>query len=99
MSTVLITGAATASAYAELDPLVGTLASGFAALNPPGTDASPEAVGREVAKLLDLPFGGRPHRVLVDYQALGLEQVLDVQEQVTAEVLGKMGLSALLAAV
>ncbi len=87
---------ATSAQYAALDPLVGALNDRFVGLNPVGADASPDAVGREVVRLLALPPGQRPHRTLVDYQGLRLERILDVQAQVTEEIFTRMGMSDLL---
>ena len=42
--------------------------------------------------------GGLPLRCLVDFQALGLEHVLNIERQLTTEVFTKMGMERLLTA-
>ena len=59
-------------------------------------DASTADVGAEVVRLLDLPFGSRPHRVLIDFQRSGLERITDRVADVTEEVLTAMGVGEML---
>lgn len=84
-------------AYSRLDALMRESLSGATNSNPDGAvEASPDAVGGEVARLLALPHGTRPLHALVDYQQSGLERVLGPQEAVTAEMLRRFGMDQLL---
>ena len=87
---------ATTAAYAVLDPLVKSVGERTVAMNPEGMDASPEAVGREVVRLLAMEHGTRPHRTLVDFQNLGLEEINDLKAKLTARVLEGIGMERLL---
>ena len=84
------------AAYAALDPLVASFNQRIVALNPPDMDASPDAVGREIVRLLALPFGSRPPRAFVDYQDLHLDRITHLQHEVLPELLGRIGLEHML---
>jgi hypothetical protein len=55
-----------------------------------------DAVGREIVRLLELPFGTRPPRAFVDYQDLHLDRITDVQREVLTEILGRIGMEQML---
>jgi NAD(P)-dependent dehydrogenase (short-subunit alcohol dehydrogenase family) len=81
-------------AYAVLIPMMQSVGRYIAASTSPG--ASTADVGAEVVRLLELPFGTRPHRVLVDFQNSGLERITDRVAEVTEEVLTAMGVGQML---
>jgi hypothetical protein len=67
-------------------------------MNSPDIPATPRRSRRHVVRLLAMPAGTRPLRCLVDFQALGLEHVLNIERQLTTEVFTKMGMERLLTA-
>jgi NAD(P)-dependent dehydrogenase (short-subunit alcohol dehydrogenase family) len=81
-------------AYAALAPMMRSVGRYIAASTRPG--ASTADVGAEVVRLLDLPFGTRPRRVLVDFQDSGLERITDRVAEVTESVLAAMGVEQML---
>lgn len=66
----------------------------LAAIAPP--DADPEEVAREIARVVNLPFGKRPFRVYVDPADDGAEVVNRVADRVRAEFLRRIELGDLL---
>jgi NAD(P)-dependent dehydrogenase (short-subunit alcohol dehydrogenase family) len=81
-------------AYAALEPMMQSVGRYIATSTSP--DASTADVGAEVVRLLDLPFGTRPQRVLIDFQRSGLERITDRVADVTEEVLTAMGVGQML---
>jgi NAD(P)-dependent dehydrogenase (short-subunit alcohol dehydrogenase family) len=81
-------------AYRALEPLIAQLGRHIAATTAP--DASPDAVGRDVVRLVALPEGSRPLRSFVDFQRSGLERITDRADEVTAEVFATLGITELL---
>ncbi|WP_436887008.1 SDR family oxidoreductase [Nocardiopsis dassonvillei] len=74
--------------------LVGQVAGRLAALAPEGADAS--SVSDEIARIVALPRGERPHRVHIDPVDDGSEEVSGVADRVRREFLGRVGLADLL---
>jgi NAD(P)-dependent dehydrogenase (short-subunit alcohol dehydrogenase family) len=66
----------------------------LAAIAPP--DADPEEVAREIARVVNLPFGKRPFRVYIDPADDGSEVVNRVGDRVRAEFLRRIELGDLL---
>ena len=66
----------------------------LAAIAPP--DADPEEVAREIARVVNLPFGKRPFRVYIDPADDGAEVVNRVADRVRAEFLRRIELGDLL---
>lgn len=67
---------------------------GLASLEP--ADADPEAVAREIVRVVGLPHGKRPFRVHVDPSQDGAEIVNGVADRVRAELFRNVGLADLL---
>lgn len=81
-------------AYAAIAPMLQSVGRYIAASTSP--DASTADVGAEVVQLLDMPFGTRPQRVLIDFQRSGLERITDRVADVTEDVLTAMGAGQML---
>ena len=84
------------AAYADLDPLVARNEQATAALFPPGCDPSPVGIADEVARILDLPFGGKPFRSVVDYTDSGVEQVNVLAARTRQQFVRRLGFEELL---
>jgi hypothetical protein len=67
---------------------------GLASLEPADADAG--EVAREIARVVDLPFGKRPFRVHIDPSQDGAEIVNGVADRVRAELFRRIGLEDLL---
>ncbi|MGW4029493.1 SDR family oxidoreductase [Streptomyces sp. NPDC004838] len=74
--------------------LVGQVGEKLAALSPEGAEAS--LVADEIARIVALPDGQRPHRVTIDPIDDGSEEVSDVADRVRSEFLTRVGLADLL---
>jgi NAD(P)-dependent dehydrogenase (short-subunit alcohol dehydrogenase family) len=66
----------------------------FAAIVP--ADAEAAAVGNEIAKIIDMPFGERPFRVHIDPTHDGAEVSFAVIDRMRTEMLHRVGLDELL---
>ena len=66
----------------------------FAAIVP--ADADVAAVGDEIAKIIDMPFGRRPFRVHIDPTHDGAEVSFAVIDRMRTEMLRRVGLEELL---
>ncbi|TDV07109.1 SDR family oxidoreductase [Paraburkholderia caballeronis] len=75
--------------------VAGQALQGLARLEP--ADADPEAVAREIARVVDLPFGKRPFRTHIDPSQDGAEVVNGVADRMRREIYHAMGLQDLLA--
>lgn len=67
---------------------------GLTALSP--KDADPEEVGRQVVRVVDIPFGKRPFRVHIDPAQDGAEVVNAVADRMRQDLLKGIGLGDLL---
>jgi hypothetical protein len=67
----------------------------LAALAP--ADADVAEVAREIARIVDLPFGERPFRVHIDPADDGAEEVALVADRIRVEFYERIGLEDLLA--
>ena len=67
---------------------------GLASLEP--AEADPAEVAREIVRVVDLPFGGRPFRVHVDPSQDGAEIVNAVADRMRREMYRNIGLADLL---
>jgi hypothetical protein len=67
---------------------------GMASLEP--AEADPAEVAREIARVVDLPFGKRPFRVHVDPSQDGAEIVNAVADRMRREMYRNIGLADLL---
>ena len=54
------------------------------------------AVADEIVRILALPFGSRPFRSVVDFTRFAVEDINDLMERHTRELITFMGLDALL---
>ena len=86
------TVAAYQTRYAGLMEQVGQR---LAALAP--ADADVAEVAREIARIVDLPFGERPFRVHIDPADAGAEEVAAVADRIRVEFYQRIGLEDLLA--
>ena len=87
---------AVAQGYAKLDPLVERNLQATNSLFEPGTDPDPVAVADEIVRILALPFGSRPFRSVVDFTRFAVEDINDLMERHTRELITFMGLDTLL---
>jgi hypothetical protein len=93
MAKVLITGIA--GGFAQVPAMsVAGLAQMLAAT----PDQRPERVAEAVIALLDMPFGQKPFRTVVDHSGVGLEitRYNDALHDVTRTVLTKFGIERML---
>lgn len=67
---------------------------GLTALSP--KDADPEEVGRQVVRVVEMPFGKRPFRVHIDPAQDGAEVVNAVADRMRQDLLKGIGLGDLL---
>jgi NAD(P)-dependent dehydrogenase (short-subunit alcohol dehydrogenase family) len=84
-----------AAAYEELYAgLTDAVAAKLAALSPP--DADPSEVGRQIARVVDLPKGQRPFRVHIDPMDDGAKAVNAVGDEIRERFYRRIGLADLL---
>ncbi|MEV6607003.1 SDR family oxidoreductase [Kutzneria sp. NPDC051319] len=83
-------------AYTKLDPLVARYGEATESLFPAGVDAHPRAVAAEIARILALPAGTRPHRAVVDFTDAGVEAVNEVMFEAQQRFVTRMGFGELL---
>ncbi|GAA2557250.1 SDR family oxidoreductase [Winogradskya consettensis] len=84
-----------AAAYNALDPMVADTERATNALfTPPVKGAA--GVAEEIVRVLDLPFGEKPFRTVIDDAHAGVEQVNDAAYRARAEFVRRMGFDALL---
>lgn len=82
--------------YAALDPLVDRNLEATNSLFPDGVDPDPVEVAHEVARILDLPFGARPFRSVVDFTRFGVDEINELTERHVRDAMTHMGLAHLL---
>jgi NAD(P)-dependent dehydrogenase (short-subunit alcohol dehydrogenase family) len=82
--------------YAELDPLVARNEKATESLFDPDQDASPKAVGEEIRRILQLPYGERPLRTVIDFTHSGVEEVNDVVTDTRDDFIRRMGFGEVL---
>lgn len=85
---------ATTDAYARYDGLMDQIGARLAQLSPPHAD--PQAVADEMTRIVNLPFGTRPFRSLVDFIDDGAGAVTEVAERVRIEFARRIGIADLL---
>jgi NAD(P)-dependent dehydrogenase (short-subunit alcohol dehydrogenase family) len=84
-----------AAAYSALDPMVADTERATNALfTPPMKGAA--GVAEEIVRVLDLPFGEKPFRTVIDDAHAGVEQVNEAAYQARAEFVRRMGFAELL---
>jgi NAD(P)-dependent dehydrogenase (short-subunit alcohol dehydrogenase family) len=88
--------ASVASAYAALDVLVAGNEEATKRVFPPGVVATPDRVADEIARILDLPFGQRPFRSVVDVAEAGVDHVMRHVDNTRESFVLRMGLGELL---
>jgi hypothetical protein len=54
------------------------------------------AVGKEIARIVDLPAGTRPFRPMIDFLHDGAEEVNEVTKQMQARLMERLGIADLL---
>jgi NAD(P)-dependent dehydrogenase (short-subunit alcohol dehydrogenase family) len=86
---------AVAAAYSALDPMVADTERATNALFT-GQVKGPAGVAEEIVRVLDLPFGQKPFRAVIDDAHAGVEQVNDAAYQARAEFVRRMGFAELL---
>ncbi len=86
--------AVTAAAYARYDDVTAGLDARLEALRP--ADVDPRQVGDEVARIVDLPAGRRPFRVVIDPSEDGAAEVTEVAERVRVAFAHRAGIEDLL---
>jgi NAD(P)-dependent dehydrogenase (short-subunit alcohol dehydrogenase family) len=86
--------AMTAASYARYDGLLDQVGERLTALTPGHAD--PAAVAEEIARIVDLPAGGRPFRSVVDFIDDGAAAVTEVAERVREEFAHRIGIADLL---
>ncbi len=86
----------TTEAYRFLDPLVARNEEATSGMFPKGTDADPQAVADEIARILTLPFGEKPKRSVVDFSNGGAETVNDLLTRTRTDYVTRLGYAELL---
>lgn len=84
----------TADAYARYTGVMDKVGARLSALSPDHAD--PQAVADEMARIINLPFGQRPFRAVVDFIDDGAAAVTDVAERVREEFARRIGIDDLL---
>ncbi|MFG3297104.1 SDR family NAD(P)-dependent oxidoreductase [Streptomyces sp. NPDC048179] len=87
---------AVAEAYRALDPLVDRNEEATAGLFTPGTTADPVVVAEEITRILDLPYGERPFRAVVDLTDSGVDQANAVVTEAREDFVRRMGFGEVL---
>ncbi|MFG2971252.1 SDR family NAD(P)-dependent oxidoreductase [Streptomyces sp. NPDC048288] len=87
---------AVADAYRALDPLVDRNEEATASLFTPGTTADPVVVAEEITRLLDLPYGERPFRAVVDLTDSGVDRAGAVVTEAREDFVRRMGFGQVL---
>lgn len=87
---------AVTEAYSLLDPMVARNKDATEALYPPGVDADPMAVAREIARVVALPPGQKPFRTVIDFTETGVDEVNAAARRHQERFLSGMGFSELL---
>jgi NAD(P)-dependent dehydrogenase (short-subunit alcohol dehydrogenase family) len=85
-----------AAGYAILDPLVARNEEATTGLFANPEEAHPQAVADEIARALDLPFGARPFRTVVDFSQAHVDEVNAVMRRAQEEFVTRMGFPQLL---
>jgi NAD(P)-dependent dehydrogenase (short-subunit alcohol dehydrogenase family) len=83
-------------AYAFLDPLVERNTEATESLFDPNVDADPISVAEEIARILELPFGQRPFRSVIDFTQANINDANVVIERIRREFVTRMGFGQLL---
>ncbi|MFF5078258.1 SDR family NAD(P)-dependent oxidoreductase [Actinoplanes sp. NPDC000266] len=84
-----------AAAYNVLDPIVADTERATEALFTPPVKG-PAGVADEIVRVLDLPFGEKPFRTVIDDAHAGVEAVNDAAYRARAEFVRRMGFAQLL---
>ncbi|MFJ3778217.1 SDR family oxidoreductase [Streptomyces sp. NPDC090075] len=87
---------AVAEAYRALDPLVDRNEEATASLFTPGTTTDPVVVAEEITRILDLPYGERPFRAVVDLTESGVDQANAVVAEAREDFVRRMGFGQVL---
>ncbi|MEV8468876.1 SDR family NAD(P)-dependent oxidoreductase [Fluviibacterium sp. DFM31] len=84
--------------YGEFAQVPAMSAAGLAQMLDATTDQRPERIAEAVVALLDLPFGKKPFRTVVDHTGVGpeIERYNDVLHDVTRTVLTSFGIERML---
>lgn len=90
--------AAREAEYGDFATVPAMSSAGLAELLAATPDQRPERVAEAVTALLDLPFGQKPFRTVVDHVGVGpeIERYNDVLHDVTRTVLGNFGIAGML---
>ncbi|MEU3983721.1 SDR family oxidoreductase [Streptomyces sp. NPDC026672] len=83
-------------AYAALDPMVARNEEATNGLFAPDVNADPKAVAEDIARIIDLPFGTRPLRSVVDFSDGGVGAVNEVMYRAQEQYVMRMGFEDLL---
>lgn len=86
---------AASQAYSSLDPMFAQNEAATARLFASTADAHPRAVAEEITRIVGLPTGEKPLRVVVDFTDSGVANVNAVNETACNNFLDRMGLSRL----
>ncbi|MET3289804.1 UNVERIFIED_CONTAM: NAD(P)-dependent dehydrogenase (short-subunit alcohol dehydrogenase family) [Brevibacillus sp. OAP136] len=84
----------TSAAYDRINHLIEDVGNRLSALTP--SDADPQAVADEVARIVSLPTGSRPARSVIDFINDGAAEVTELSEKVRIEFAHRLGLEGLL---
>ena len=82
--------------YAELDALVARTHEAHEQLFTPGESHHPQIVADEIARILDLPFGEKPYRSVVDITHAGVEEANEVITRLRDRFVERMGFGEVL---
>lgn len=83
--------AAVTAAYTALDPLVARNDEATASLVRPGVEAHPQGVADEISRVLALPRGEKPFRIVVDFTEAGVEHVMAFSDLTREAFVNRMG--------
>lgn len=87
---------AVAKAYSRLDWMVDRYDEATEGLYEPGVDANPDAVAREITRILALPVGAKPFRSVIDFTGARVDEVNEVAWNEQRDFLTRMGFGELL---
>lgn len=87
---------AVTAAYSPLDPLVERYDEATEGLYEPGVDADPDAVAREIVRILALPYGAKPFRSVIDFTGSHVAAVNEVAGAEQRDFVTRMGFGELL---
>lgn len=83
--------ASDAAAYTALDPLVARNEEATASLVRPGVEAHPQGVADEISRVLALPRGEKPFRIVVGFTEAGVEHVMAFSDLTREAFVNRMG--------